>query len=328
MGCKVHKFLGWNVHWFLGCKVHRFLGCKVHRFLGCKVHWFLGCKVHWFSGCKVHWFLGCKVHWFLGWKVHKMFGCEVCRFWDVRFKKLYCNAHTFLGCTVHRFLGCKFHWTYGPKIYEFYKPKIYEFYNPKNYEPYNPKVDEVDNPKKTLWTPQPKNQWTVRPKTCLNCLGAIYIDFLEVFCWSRFSPVFSQQTHMHVWCSFDVLLRNASARYIGRKWKYMCGQRDASWSHRQHAAPVRGLKTTDPLIHNFLEPTTSLVDSWKLRKRRWKKNVSPLHPAFKFAMGLLSPLTSIWEENAKVSAHLSRARVCQSTHIFPKKHIFPERDPK
>ena len=179
----------------------------------------------------------------------------------------------------------------------------------RHYEPHKPKINE------------PYGQ-----KNCLNCLGAIYINLLEVFCFSGFSRVFSQKTHMHVWCSFDVLLRNASVRYIGRKWKYMWEQRDATWSHRQHAAPVRGLKTTDPLIHKFLEPRTSLVDSWKLRKRRWKKNMSPLHPAFKFAMGLLSPLTSIWEESAKVSAHLSRAKACQSTHIFPKKNIFSRKE--
>ena len=124
---------------------------------------------------------------------------------------------------------------------------------------------------KNLWASQPKNRWSWQPKketmnptaqksmnrrahkTCLNCLGAIYLKFF-VF-WAVFARFFSQKTHLHV------LLRNASARYIGRKWK-----RCHLISGCQNAAPVRGVKTTDPLIHKFWEATTSLVDAWKLHK--------------------------------------------------------------
>ena len=51
----------------------------------------------------------------------------------------------------------------------------------RHYEPHKPKINE------------PYGQ-----KNCLNCLGAIYINLLEVFCFSGFSRVFSQKTHMHV----------------------------------------------------------------------------------------------------------------------------------
>jgi hypothetical protein len=145
-------------------------------------------------------------------------------------------------------------------------------------------------------------------KTCLNCLGAIYLKFF-VF-WAVFARFFSQKTHLHV------LLRNASARYIGRKWK-----RCHLISGCQNAAPVRGVKTTDPLIHKFWEATTSLVDAWKLHKGYYIQ-----HP------NLLWGYCHRWHRSGRrVQRYLRTCLVQRHANqltFSPKKNILPERDPK